>query len=67
VVTSGNGASIDPAILPTGGKLGYDAAGQQVILFNDEWSCNFFAERNGAVELSALPAESRHPEPELVA
>ena len=51
--------TVDEAALPTGARLASDAAGQPVVLFPDEWSCDFFAGRNPKVRLSALPiAES---------
>jgi peptide chain release factor 3 len=58
-----DGAPVDEGQLPTGAKLASDAAGKPVILFNDEWSCNFYSERNPKVRLSVLPFEK---EPEAV-
>jgi peptide chain release factor 3 len=52
-----NGAPIDDSLLPTGAKVGFDPGGKPVILFQEEWSCNFFAERNPRVRLSALPVD----------
>ena len=46
---------VDESILPSGAALATDAAGQTVILFTEEWSCNFFAERNPGVTLFTLP------------
>jgi len=54
-VTSANAASLDPAILPTGARFATDSAGQVVVLFPEQWSCDFFAQRNPEVELSVLP------------
>jgi peptide chain release factor 3 len=62
-----DGAPIDPATLPTAARLGADAAGKPVILFADQWSCDFFEGRNANVKLSALPPDSPEPEPELAA
>ncbi len=56
-VVTENGAPIDETLLPTGARLAFDAAKNPVILFPDEWSCNFFAERNPKLRLSALPLE----------
>jgi len=53
-----DGSSIDDAALPTGARLAFDVAGKPVILFPDEWSCNFFAQRNPKVRLAALPFEA---------
>ena len=49
-----NGA-VDETTLPSGARLALDVAGQTVILFTEEWSCNFFAERNPGVNLAVLP------------
>jgi peptide chain release factor 3 len=59
-----DGAPVDDSQLPTGARLAFDAAGKPVILFQEEWSCNFFAERNPKIRLSALPVESRSVEAE---
>ncbi|HZL43198.1 MAG TPA: peptide chain release factor 3 [Verrucomicrobiae bacterium] len=48
--------AVDETMLPSGARLATDAAGQTVILFTEEWSCNFFAERNPTVALAALPS-----------
>jgi peptide chain release factor 3 len=56
------GTTIDTTQLPTGARLAVDAAGQPVILFLDQWSCDFFAERNRAIRLLALPPDA-HIEP----
>jgi peptide chain release factor 3 len=60
-----NGGAVDESLLPTGARLAADAAGHPVILFADQWSCDFFAERNPAIGLSPLPfeAESEALEP----
>jgi peptide chain release factor 3 len=57
---------LDQAQLPTGARLAFDSASQPVILLPDQWSCDFFAERNQNVRLSALPPETLSVEPELV-
>jgi peptide chain release factor 3 len=54
-----DGAPIDETQLPTGARLATDAAGKTVILFQEQWSCDFFAERNPRVKLSALPEDAR--------
>ena len=48
-------AAIDDSMLPTGARLADDAKGQPVILFGEEWSLNFFAERHPKIGLSPLP------------
>ena len=52
-----NGLPIDGLQLPTGARLAQDVAGKPVILFQEQWSCDFYAERNPNVRLSALPLE----------
>ena len=54
-----DGGPIDETQLPTGARLATDAAGKTVILFQEQWSCDFFAERNPRVRLSALPEDAR--------
>ena len=53
--------------LPTGARLGFDVSAKPVILFQDQWSCDFFAQRNPAIQLSALPVERLADEVEVVA
>jgi len=55
LVTAGK---VDDTMLPSGARLATDAAGQTTILFTDEWSCNFFAERNPSVTLATLPPQA---------
>ena len=50
-----DGASVDASVLPTGARSACDATGEPVVLFPDEWSCNFFAQRNPKIRLSTLP------------
>ena len=50
-----NGTSLEETLLPTGARLAYDAANQPVILFTEQWACDFFAERNPQIRLSSLP------------
>jgi len=57
-IATEDGAPFDDATLPTGARLAFDVAGKPVILFPDEWSCNFFAQRNPKVRLAALPFEA---------
>lgn len=53
-----NGNTVEESQLPTGGRLAYDAAGKLVILFADQWSCEFFVQRNSEVALSSLPPQT---------
>ncbi len=48
---------VDEAMLPSGARLAADAAGQTVILFADEWSCDFFVEHNPNVSLGLFPSK----------
>ena len=41
--------------------LAVDAAGNNVILFNDQWSYEFFASRHPKVQMVALPPGSQFP------
>jgi peptide chain release factor 3 len=54
-----DGEQPDGAALPTGARLVVDAAGKPVILFADQWSCDFYAERNPKVRLATLPSEEK--------
>jgi peptide chain release factor 3 len=58
---------IDDTKLPTGARIAFDAGGKPVILFPEQWSCDYFADRNPKVQLSALPAERGDGEAEIVA
>jgi peptide chain release factor 3 len=64
-VVADEGAPIDGSQLPTGARLASDASGKAVVLFPDQWSCDFFAERNPKIRLSALPVEERAEETQL--
>jgi peptide chain release factor 3 len=62
-----NGSQIDETTLPTGARLAFDAADKPVILFQEQWSCDFFSQRNPVIQLSALPIEAGEHEPEAAA
>jgi peptide chain release factor 3 len=51
--------TLEETLLPTGSKIAYDTAGNTVILFAEQWACDFFAERNPKVRLSLLPPDAR--------
>jgi len=57
VVSGKDGNVPDSSTLPTGARLASDAAGRTGILFSDQWSCDFYTQRNPEVQLSALPIE----------
>jgi peptide chain release factor 3 len=42
-------------ILPSGGRLAVDDRQQTVVLFPEEWACNFFVERHPKLKLTTLP------------
>ncbi len=54
-----NNVPLEDVLLPTGAKLAYDVANKPVILFTEQWACDFFADRNKAIRLSALPFEEQ--------
>ena len=49
---------LDALSLPTGARLAYDVGKNPVILFQNEWSANYFGETNKLVPLSALPVQT---------
>ena len=50
--------ALDALSLPTGARVAYDIGKNPVVLFQTEWSANYFAETNKAVPLSALPVQT---------
>ncbi|MFN7139283.1 MAG: peptide chain release factor 3, partial [Limisphaerales bacterium] len=53
-----SGGPVDESILPTGARVAVDSAGNEVLLFAEQWACDFFAERNQGIVLSSLPLRS---------
>jgi peptide chain release factor 3 len=49
---------LDALSLPTGAKLAYDIGKNPVVLFQNEWSANYFSETNQGITLSALPVQT---------
>lgn len=49
---------VDDTMLPSGSGLATDVVGQTVVLFTEEWACNFFTERNPGVVLATLPRQT---------
>ncbi len=47
---------VNETMLPSGARFATDGAGQTVVLFTDQWSCNYFTERNPEISLRTLPA-----------
>ncbi|HSU57295.1 MAG TPA: peptide chain release factor 3 [Candidatus Dormibacteraeota bacterium] len=60
-LTNGTAGAVEDSSLPTGARLATDAAGNPVILFQDQWSCDFFTQRNPRINLSALPPDANQP------
>ena len=50
--------ALDALSLPTGARLAYDVGKNPVLLFQNEWSANYFAETNKNTPLSALPVQT---------
>jgi peptide chain release factor 3 len=50
--------NLDALSLPTGSRLAYDVGKNPVILFQNEWSANYFGETNRNTPLSALPVQT---------
>jgi peptide chain release factor 3 len=49
---------LDALSLPTGSRVAYDVAGNAVVLFQNDWSANYFNDTNRNCPLSALPLET---------
>ncbi len=54
------GNPLEESQLTTGARLGTDVGEQTVILFPDQWSCDFFVQRNPNVRLAASPTVAEH-------
>jgi peptide chain release factor 3 len=46
---------LDALSLPTGARIAFDMGQNPVILFENEWSANYFVQTNPKVPLSTLP------------
>src|SRR4051812_46114154 len=49
---------LDALVLPTGSRIAYDIGKNPVVLFENEWSANYFGQTNKNCPLSALPAQA---------
>ena len=49
---------LDALSLPTGARLAYDLGKNPVVLFQNDWSANYFGETNKNCPLSALPVQT---------
>ena len=65
-VETKDGAPVDETQLPTGARVGFDSAQHPVLFFPDQWSCDYYAERQPGLQLSALPPGSRPEEAEAI-
>jgi peptide chain release factor 3 len=54
-IVAENDLPVDEGSLPTGARMGHDVAGKPVLFFQEQWSCDFFAQRNPKITLSVLP------------
>ena len=50
---------LDALSLPSGSRIAYDMSQNPVVLFENEWSANYFAQTNSKVSLSNLPVETQ--------
>jgi len=46
------------AASPEAARIAYDVGKNPVVLFQNDWSANYFSETNKGVELSALPVQT---------
>jgi len=49
---------LDALSLPTGSRVAYDVGKNPVVLFQNEWSAEYFTKTNERVPLSALPVQT---------
>jgi len=49
---------LDALVLPTGSRIAYDIGKNPVVLFENEWSANYFGQTNKHCPLSALPVQT---------
>jgi len=49
---------LDGISLPSGARLAYDVGRNPVVLFENEWSANYFSQTNSNCPLSALPVQT---------
>lgn len=47
--------TLEQMILPTGARRAIDSKGFNVLLFTEQWSCDYFQEKNKDIKLSELP------------
>jgi hypothetical protein len=49
---------LDALSLPSGSRLAYDGGRNPIVLFENEWSANYFGQTNRNCPLSALPVQT---------
>jgi peptide chain release factor 3 len=47
--------TVSEDILPSGARIATDVGGKTVLLFESQWSCDYFVQRNPKLPLTALP------------
>ena len=52
---AGSGVEVKEELLPSGARLATDSSNQTVILFTEQWACDFFAQRHPEVPMAILP------------
>jgi peptide chain release factor 3 len=52
---AGESQDVSDDILPSGARIATDAGGQTVLLFESQWSCDYFVQKNPTLSLTALP------------
>jgi len=55
----GEAPDFDSLVLPSGSAVAFDATGDPVILFPNEWMVRFFEEKNSGIRLRRHPVETR--------
>ena len=50
--------TLDGLSLPTGARIAYDMGNNPVLLFENEWSANYFGETNVNCPLSSIPVQT---------
>jgi peptide chain release factor 3 len=53
-----NEDDLDAISLPTGARFAYDVNRNHVVLFESEWSANYFSQTNRHCPLSTLPTQA---------
>lgn len=54
-------------LMPTGARMAKDSRGQPVVLFSDDWSADYFQQKNPEIRLARLPFDTPVPAAALAA